>query len=73
MWSIILISAFVLILIISNVRIVSQSNAFVIERLGAYNDTWSTGIHVKLPFLDRIASKVSLKEQLYAIKSENIL
>jgi regulator of protease activity HflC (stomatin/prohibitin superfamily) len=64
MWAIILLSAFVLILIISNVRIVSQSNAFVIERLGAYNSTWSTGIHVKLPFLDRIASKVSLKEQV---------
>jgi regulator of protease activity HflC (stomatin/prohibitin superfamily) len=64
MWSIILVSAFVLILIISNVRIVSQSNAFVIERLGAYNSTWSTGIHVKLPFLDRIASRVSLKEQV---------
>jgi len=64
MWSIILLSAFVLILIISNVRIVSQSNAFVIERLGAYNATWSTGIHVKLPFLDRIAGKVSLKEQV---------
>jgi regulator of protease activity HflC (stomatin/prohibitin superfamily) len=64
MWSIILLSMFVLILIISNVRIVSQSNAFVIERLGAYNATWSTGIHVKLPFLDRIASKVSLKEQV---------
>jgi regulator of protease activity HflC (stomatin/prohibitin superfamily) len=64
MWSIILLGAFVLILIISNVRIVSQSNAFVIERLGAYNATWSTGIHVKLPFLDRIASKVSLKEQV---------
>jgi regulator of protease activity HflC (stomatin/prohibitin superfamily) len=64
MWSIILIAAFVLIIIISNVRIVAQSNAFVIERLGAYNDTWSTGIHMKLPFLDRIASRVSLKEQV---------
>ncbi len=64
MWSIIVISAFVLILIISNVRIVSQSNAFVIERLGAYSSTWSTGIHVKMPFIDRIASSVSLKEQV---------
>jgi regulator of protease activity HflC (stomatin/prohibitin superfamily) len=64
MWPIILLSVFVLILIISNVRIVSQSNAYVIERLGTYNDTWSTGIHVKLPFLDRIASRVSLKEQV---------
>jgi regulator of protease activity HflC (stomatin/prohibitin superfamily) len=64
MWAIILLSAFVLILVTSNVRIVSQSNAFVLERLGAYNSTWSTGIHVKLPFLDRIASRVSLKEQV---------
>jgi regulator of protease activity HflC (stomatin/prohibitin superfamily) len=64
MWSIIVISAFVFILIISNVRIVSQSNAFVIERLGAYSSTWSTGIHVKMPFIDRIAGAVSLKEQV---------
>jgi len=55
---------FILVLIISNIRIVSQSNAFVIERLGAYNSTWSTGIHVKVPFIDRIASKVTLKEQV---------
>ena len=64
MYAIIILSAFVLLVIISNVRIVSQSNAFVIERLGAYNSTWSTGIHVKLPFIDRISSKVSLKEQV---------
>jgi len=64
MWSIITLSAFLLILIIANVRIVSQSNAFVIERIGAYNVTWSTGIHVKLPFLDRIAARVTLKEQV---------
>jgi regulator of protease activity HflC (stomatin/prohibitin superfamily) len=64
MYAIIFIGFFVLVLIISNVRIVSQSNAFVIERMGAYNSTWSTGIHVKLPFLDRIASRVTLKEQV---------
>jgi regulator of protease activity HflC (stomatin/prohibitin superfamily) len=56
--------AFILMLIIGNIRIVSQSNAFVIERLGAYSSTWSTGIHVKMPFIDRIASKVTLKEQV---------
>jgi len=56
--------AFILALIIGNIRIVSQSNAFVLERLGAYNTTWSTGIHVKVPFIDRIASRVSLKEQV---------
>jgi len=64
MYSIIVLSAIVLLVIISNVRIVSQSNAFVIERLGAYSSTWSTGIHVKVPFIDRISSKVSLKEQV---------
>lgn len=64
MYAIIFLAAFVLILIIANVRIVAQSNAFVIERIGAYNATWSTGIHVKIPFLDRIAARVTLKEQV---------
>ncbi len=52
------------ILIISNIRIVPQANAFVIERLGAYLGTWSVGLHVKIPFIDRIRSKISLKEQV---------
>jgi regulator of protease activity HflC (stomatin/prohibitin superfamily) len=64
MYPIIVLTAFVLLVIISNVRIVSQSNAFVIERLGAYCMTWGTGIHVKLPFIDRIAARVTLKEQV---------
>ena len=64
MYAIIILAAFILMLIIANVRIVSQSNAFVIERIGAYSSTWGTGIHVKLPFLDRIASRVTLKEQV---------
>ena len=49
-------------IIISNVRIVPQANAFVIERLGAYHTTWDTGIHVKIPVIDRVAKRVSLKE-----------
>jgi len=56
--------AFVLVVVIANVRIVAQSDAYVIERLGAYSSTWSTGFHVKVPFIDRIASRVSLKEQV---------
>ena len=48
--------------IISNVRIVPQANAFVIERLGAYHTTWETGLHVKIPIIDRVAKRVSLKE-----------
>ena len=64
MWVTISLIAFLLIVIIANVRIVSQSNAFVIERIGAYFSTWGTGIHVKIPFLDQIAARVTLKEQV---------
>lgn len=54
----------VLILVVANVRIVSQSNAYVIERLGAYMTTWNVGLHVKIPIIDRVAKMVSLKEQV---------
>ena len=54
----------VLILILVNVRIVPQSGAFIIDRLGAYCATWNVGIHVKLPFIDRIANTMSLKEKV---------
>jgi regulator of protease activity HflC (stomatin/prohibitin superfamily) len=53
-----------IIVVVSNIKIVPQANSFVLERLGAYSATWTTGLHVKLPFLDRIARKVSLKEQV---------
>lgn len=52
------------ILIVRNIRIVPQSEAYVIERLGAYSQTWKVGIHVKMPFIDRIVQKVSLKEKI---------
>jgi len=51
-------------LIASNIRIVPQANAYVIERLGAYSGTWSVGLHVKIPLIDRVANKVSLKEKV---------
>ncbi|MCC8195649.1 MAG: SPFH/Band 7/PHB domain protein [Ruminococcus sp.] len=51
-------------LIAVNIRIVPQTFAFVIERLGCYQTTWNVGLHVKVPFVDRIARKVSLKEQV---------
>lgn len=56
--------AVVAVLLVSNIRIVPQSESFVIERLGAYSKTWPVGIHVKLPFIDRIANRVSLKERV---------
>jgi regulator of protease activity HflC (stomatin/prohibitin superfamily) len=60
----IIIAIIIFILIIPNIRIVPQANAYVIERLGAYITTWNVGLHVKVPFIDRVASKVSLKEKV---------
>lgn len=51
-------------IVVTNIRIVPQAHAFVIERLGAYQGTWSVGLHVKIPFVDRVAKKVSLKERV---------
>ena len=55
---------FVLAVIVANIKIVPQAHAFVVERLGAFHASWGTGLHVKIPFIDRIAKKVSLKEQV---------
>ena len=54
----------ILMLIASCVKIVPQTQAFIVERLGGYLDTWSVGLHIKMPFVDRIAKKVNLKEQV---------
>ena len=54
----------ILIAIISNVKIVPQAHAYVVERLGAYHSTWGTGLHVKIPFINKVSRKVSLKEQV---------
>ena len=55
---------FILAVIVANIKIVPQAHSFVVERLGAFHASWGTGLHVKIPFLDRIAKKVSLKEQV---------
>ncbi len=54
----------ILILVISNIVIVQQSRAYVVERLGAFRTVWNVGLHLKVPFLERVAKKVSLKEQV---------
>ena len=56
--------ALVFILVISNIAVVQQSRAYVVERLGAFQSVWGVGIHIKIPFIDRIARRVSLKEQV---------
>ena len=58
----IVIAVLAIVIIIKNVIIVPQANAYVIERLGAYHTTWETGLHVKIPVIDRVAKRVSLKE-----------
>ena len=60
----ILIIVIIILLVVSNIRIVPQANAFVVERLGAYKETWQTGLHFKIPLIDRVARKVSLKEHV---------
>ncbi len=54
----------IVVLVIANIRIVPQSRAIVIERLGAYLQTWQTGLHVKIPFIDKMANNITLKEQI---------
>ena len=60
----ILILAVIFLLIIPNIKVVQQSRAYVIERLGGFHAVWSVGMHFKVPFIDRVARKVSLKEQV---------
>ena len=54
----------VILLLVTNIHVVQQSKAYVIERLGAFHSVWDVGIHVKVPFIDRVAKKVTLKEQV---------
>ncbi|MBQ5824652.1 MAG: SPFH/Band 7/PHB domain protein [Clostridia bacterium] len=54
----------IIVLLALNIKIVPQSKAYVLERLGAYKETWQTGVHFKIPLIDRVAKNVSLKEQV---------
>lgn len=65
MIEILLVILFIMIVLLAaNVRIVPQAYAYVIERLGGCDTTWGVGLHFKIPFLDRVAKKVNLKEQV---------
>ena len=63
-WVLVAIIALFIIVVVRNIKIVPQARNYVIERLGAYQQTWGTGLHFKVPFIDRIAKNVSLKEQV---------
>lgn len=60
----IFLAIFLIVIVIMNIKIVPQSKAYVVERLGTYSATWQTGLHVKIPFIERISKQVSLKEQV---------
>ena len=62
--AIIVVVVLLLILIVRNIHVVQQSKAYVIERMGAFSAVWEVGIHFKIPFIEKVAKKVSLKEQV---------
>ena len=69
----IIILALVVIFLISRIKIVPQASAYVIERFGAYINTWGVGLHFLIPFIDRIARKVSIKEQVADFKPQPVI
>ncbi|HBB71402.1 MAG TPA: peptidase, partial [Ruminococcus sp.] len=69
----ILVAIFLLIVIIRSFRIVPQAHVFVVERLGKFNAEWETGVHVLIPFVDRIAGRVSLKEKVVDFKPQPVI
>lgn len=71
--ALIIIGIIVLFVIVKNIQVVPQSNAYVIERLGTFYSIWGNGIHVKVPFMDRIAKRVSLKEQVVDFEPQSVI
>lgn len=66
-------AVFILVIIVSNIKVVPQSNGYVIERLGAYLTTWETGLHFKIPLIDRISKKVTLKELVVDFQPQPVI
>lgn len=69
----IVVVALIAVAIAKNIRIVPQSFAYVIERLGVYSATWQTGLHIKIPFIERVAKKISLKEQVVDFEPQAVI
>lgn len=65
--------ALIFIIVISNIHIVPQARGYVIERLGAYHTTWKTGMHFTVPFLDRVAKKINLMEQVADFQPQAVI
>ena len=65
--------ALVILILAANIRIVPQAHAYILERLGGYKETWGVGIHFKIPILDRVAKRVSLKEQVVDFEPQAVI
>ena len=63
----------ILVILISNIHIVRQTDKYIVERLGAYRTTWGVGIHIGLPFFDRVSLKVSMKEQVKDFEPQSVI
>ncbi len=68
-----IVAAFILLVIITNIKVVPQAYVYVVERFGAFHAAWTTGLHVKVPFIDKIAKKVSIKEQVVDFKPQSVI
>lgn len=68
-----IILAILLLVVISNIKVVPQAYVYVVERFGAFHSAWTTGLHVKVPFIDKIAKKVSIKEQVVDFKPQSVI
>ena len=71
--AIIVVLVVLLIVLIANIHIVPQAHAYVVERLGSYHDTWSNGLHVKIPFIDKVSKKVNLMEQVVDFPPQSVI
>ena len=63
MYALLILFILIIVLVAANIKIVPQAHSYVVERLGAYKETWDVGLHIKVPFIDRVARQVDLKEQ----------
>lgn len=62
-----------IIVVISNIKVVPQAYVYVVERFGAFHAAWGTGLHVTVPFIDKVAKKVSIKEQVVDFKPQSVI
>lgn len=63
----------IIMLVVSCIKIVPQANAYVVERLGKYFTTWNAGLHIKMPFIDQVVRRISLKEQVADFEPQPVI